>query len=162
ALIAANSAAIPFSSLPKHCVLLLSSSANSKLSLETSIPTKIISEAFIITPPCKYEVIAPLHASHQTTVRALDKRLTLYAKSFVTGLVSQGGNGLYNAIRKLPVTSNTDNGNPTISALGQIKKYRSIMPTQPCGFVDNRQADSHLSATRFPVDSPWTTINPLP
>src|ERR1035437_75654 len=143
ALIAANSAAIPFSSLPKHCVLLLSSSANSKLSLETSIPTKIISEAFIITPPCKCEVIAPLHASHQTTVRALDKRLTLYAKSFPTGLVSQRSDGLYNAIRKLPVTSNTDNGNPTISALGQAKKSRSILQPPARWFCGQ-------SASRFP------------
>src|ERR1019366_5411784 len=58
-------------------------------------------------------------------------------------LVSQGGNGLYNAIRKLPVTANTDNGNPTISALGQTKKYRSILQTAAlwiCG----------QSASRFP------------
>src|SRR5580658_1736117 len=162
ALIAAINAAIPCSSLAKFDVLLLSSRANSNLSFDTSIPTKIISEAFIITPPCKYEVVTRTTCTPPATVRALDKRLILHAMSSRTGLVTQGGNGLCSIIRNHPATSIMHYlvrlFLPCAEPINTVVKHS----VQPYGFVDNRQAGSHLSAKRFPVDRWWTTINPLP
>jgi len=104
--IRASNRAIPFSSWSRVRVLPWLSIASSRLSLATSMPTNFSSEAFIISLPCQYEVVAPLGTGHPATVRVCDKRLTLHAKCSPTGSASHVAVGLCKVFRKLPVTSN--------------------------------------------------------
>ena len=104
--IKASHRAISFSSGSRVKVFPLSSMANSRRSWATSMPTKISSEAFLLSLPGPYEVVAPLGASPPAMVREDDKRLTLPAQCASTGSLPHGAVALCKVFRKLPATSN--------------------------------------------------------